>query len=91
VTGLAVLGGIGFTVSLLIAGIAFRGEAPQDEHVKVAVLVGSLTAAVLAGFALRLRNRTYRRLHDAEHMAPAPDPGGELTGAPDRGTGRSVA
>jgi Na+:H+ antiporter, NhaA family len=30
------------------------------------VLTGSLTAALLATVILRLRNRTYRRIHDAE-------------------------
>jgi NhaA family Na+:H+ antiporter len=37
-----------------------------DDQVKVAVLVGSLTAAGLAAVILRLRNRTYRRIHQAE-------------------------
>ena len=35
-------------------------------HVKVAVLTGSLAAALLATIILRLRNRTYRRIHNAE-------------------------
>jgi NhaA family Na+:H+ antiporter len=36
--------------------------------VKVGVLVGSLTAAVIAAVILRLRNRTYRRLCVAEEL-----------------------
>ena len=40
------LGGIGFTVSLLIGELAFGGgPARRDDHVKVAVLTGSLSAA----------------------------------------------
>ncbi len=66
VAGLAVLGGIGFTVSLLIGELAFGAGGSRDAHVKVAVLLGSLTAAVLATVVLRLRNRTYRRLYEAE-------------------------
>jgi NhaA family Na+:H+ antiporter len=66
VSGLAVLAGIGFTVSLLIGELAFGADSERDEHVKVAVLTGSLTAALLATVILRLRNRTYRRIHDAE-------------------------
>jgi NhaA family Na+:H+ antiporter len=66
VFGLAVLAGIGFTVSLLIGELAFGAGSERDEHVKVAVLTGSLTAALLATIILRLRNRTYRRIHDAE-------------------------
>ncbi|MFI7597939.1 Na+/H+ antiporter NhaA [Actinoplanes sp. NPDC049681] len=68
VVGLAVLGGIGFTVSLLIGELAFGAGSERDEHVKVAVLAGSLTAALLATVILRLRNRTYRRIHEAEQL-----------------------
>jgi NhaA family Na+:H+ antiporter len=46
VVGLAVLGGIGFTVSLLIGELAFGAASERNEHVKVAVLVGSLLAAL---------------------------------------------
>ncbi|MEV4347139.1 Na+/H+ antiporter NhaA [Actinoplanes sp. NPDC049596] len=67
VAGLAVLGGIGFTVSLLIGELAFDG-GEQIDHVKVAVLVGSLIAALIATVILRIRNRTYRRLYDAEQV-----------------------
>ena len=66
VLGLALLAGIGFTVSLLIGELAFGLGSEQDEHVKVGVLVGSVTAALLAAVVLRLRNRAYRRLHEAE-------------------------
>ena len=67
VFGLAVLAGIGFTVSLLIGELAFGIGSERDDHVKVAVLAGSLTAALLATVILRLRNRTYRRIYDAEN------------------------
>jgi NhaA family Na+:H+ antiporter len=60
VAGLAVLGGIGFTVSLLIGELAFGGNSAADDHVKIAVLTGSITAAVLAAILLRSRNRRYR-------------------------------
>jgi len=66
VVGLAMLGGIGFTVSLLIGDLAFATDGALDEHVKVGVLTGSLTAALLATLVLRLRNRTYRQLHELE-------------------------
>ncbi|WP_219468641.1 Na+/H+ antiporter NhaA [Nonomuraea rhizosphaerae] len=62
--GLAVLAGIGFTVSLLIGELAFDGAG--EEQVKVAVLAGSLAAALLATVILRLRARLYRRIHAAE-------------------------
>lgn len=62
VLGVAVLAGIGFTVSLLIGELAYGMGSERDDHVKVGVLVGSLLAAVIAAVILRLRNRTYRRL-----------------------------
>ena len=65
---LAMLAGIGFTVSLLIGDLAFGAASERDEHVKVAVLGGSITASALAAVLLRTRNRTYRRL-EAEERA----------------------
>jgi NhaA family Na+:H+ antiporter len=69
VVGLAVLGGIGFTVSLLIGELAFGEGSVRDEHAKVAVLVGSLAAALLATVVLRLRDRAYRRLAEVPDRA----------------------
>ncbi|MFD8575597.1 Na+/H+ antiporter NhaA [Streptomyces sp. CH8.1] len=67
VLGLSVLAGIGFTVALLIGELAFPG-AEVGEHVKAAVLIGSLTAAVLAAVLLRRRNKIYRRLYEEETL-----------------------
>ena len=47
VVGLAVLAGIGFTVSLLIGELAYGAGSDRDEHVKIGVLVGSLLAALI--------------------------------------------
>ncbi len=66
VIGMAMLAGIGFTVSLLIGELAFGGGSERDDHVKVGVLVGSLAATALATVVLRLRNRTYRRICELE-------------------------
>ncbi|RZU73019.1 sodium/proton antiporter (NhaA family) [Micromonospora kangleipakensis] len=66
VLGLALLGGIGFTVSLLIGELAFGLGSERDGHVKVAVLAGSLLAATVATVILRARGRLYRRLYEAE-------------------------
>ncbi|WP_329112242.1 Na+/H+ antiporter NhaA [Streptomyces sp. NBC_01353] len=65
VLGLAALAGIGFTVALLIGELAFP-NATEAEHIKAAVLIGSLAAAVLAAALLRRRNRVYQRLWDEE-------------------------
>ncbi|MCW2809627.1 MAG: Na+/H+ antiporter NhaA [Friedmanniella sp.] len=66
VTGLSVLAGIGFTVSLLIGELAYGTGSAREDHVKVGVLCGSVVAALLASVILRLRNRTYRRLAEVE-------------------------
>lgn len=68
VVGMAMLAGIGFTVSLLIGELAFGSGSLRDEHVKVGVLTGSLVAAALASLVLRMRNRTYRRLCELESV-----------------------
>jgi Na+:H+ antiporter, NhaA family len=68
VTGMALLAGIGFTVSLLIGELAFGSGSARDDHVKVGVLVGSLAATLLAALVLRARNRVYRRIHELEEI-----------------------
>ncbi|MFV2121290.1 Na+/H+ antiporter NhaA [Streptomyces sp. Act-28] len=65
VLALAVLAGIGFTVALLIAELAFP-DPHLAERVKAAVLIGSLVAAALAALLLKRRDGVYRRLHEEE-------------------------
>jgi NhaA family Na+:H+ antiporter len=74
VIGLALLGGVGFTVSLLIGELAYGSGTVRDGHAKIGVLVGSLLAALLAAVVLRLRNRHYRLLA-AEEAVDADDDG----------------
>lgn len=66
VAGLALLAGVGFTVSLLIAELSFGPGSAHNDHAKVAILGGSLLAALLAAVVLRLRNRHYRVMEEAE-------------------------
>jgi Na+:H+ antiporter, NhaA family len=68
VLGLALLGGIGFTVSLLITELAYGLGSPTYDHAKVGILGGTLVAALLATALLRLRNRRYRRIDEAERV-----------------------
>ena len=63
VFGISLLAGIGFTVSLLIGELAYGPGSARDEHVKLAVLVGSTIAASLAAVVLLRRNRVYRQIH----------------------------
>jgi NhaA family Na+:H+ antiporter len=66
VAGLSLLAGMGFTVSLLVAELAFGPGTPHDQDAKVAVLLASALAAVLAAIVLRARNAAYRRLETLE-------------------------
>ncbi|MFI6827221.1 Na+/H+ antiporter NhaA [Kribbella sp. NPDC050241] len=59
VGAVSVLAGIGFTVALLIAGLAFGDDVAQVERAKAAVLVGSLLSALIAAALLFRRNRAY--------------------------------
>ncbi len=77
IAGLSLLAGIGFTVSLLVGELAYGAGSARDDHVKLAVLLGSLVAAVLASVVLRSRNRHYARIaaREAEDL--------DLDGVPD--------
>ncbi|TFB71302.1 Na+/H+ antiporter NhaA [Cryobacterium glaciale] len=66
VIGVSLLAGVGFTVSLLISELAFGQGSPHDDHAKVAILFGSLLAALLATAILRSRNRHYGRIAEKE-------------------------
>ncbi|MDO0909770.1 Na+/H+ antiporter NhaA [Streptomyces sp. DT2A-34] len=67
VIAVAMLAGIGFTVSLLIGELAYPNPADL-EHIKAAVLLGSLASALLACVLLRARNSKYRRLYEEENL-----------------------
>ena len=81
VLGLSLLGGMGFTVSLLITELAYGSESESYDHAKVGILGGTLLAALLAAVVLRLRNRRYKRIEaderrdvDADGIPDAWDP-----------------
>ncbi|MEL4503629.1 Na+/H+ antiporter NhaA [Luteococcus sp. H138] len=59
VAGMAVLTGIGFTVSLLIADLAFPDDIAAAQSAKAAVLVASLLAGVVGGLMLRRRSKSH--------------------------------
>ncbi|MFS0732513.1 Na+/H+ antiporter NhaA [Microbacterium sp. 1P10UB] len=70
------LGGIGFTVSLLLAELAFAGDALVRDEVTLGVLAGSALSLVLAAVLVSLRARHYRRVgaapaeNDPHHLTP---------------------
>ncbi|MQA63041.1 MAG: Na+/H+ antiporter NhaA [Actinophytocola sp.] len=67
-TALSVLGGVGFTVSLLIAELALPVDefGSEVETAKSAVLIASVTASLLAAAMLRGRNRAHAAKNQQE-------------------------
>ncbi len=59
IAGIGVLAGIGFTVSLLIAELSYT-EPGRLIDAKGAILLASVTAAVLAALVLGIRSRVHR-------------------------------
>jgi NhaA family Na+:H+ antiporter len=55
VAGAGMLGGIGFTMSIFIANLAFPGQAEMVTASKIAILLASLVAGVLGFLWLKLR------------------------------------
>jgi Na+:H+ antiporter, NhaA family len=66
--GVAILAGIGFTVSLLVAELGFGHGSTHDNEAKVAILAASVLAALLATVVLRTRNRHYRKAEEDEKI-----------------------
>lgn len=65
IVAVAQVSGIGFTVALLMADLAFPNDLALSESAKTAVLLASFTSAVLGGLALSRRGRRHAQL-DAE-------------------------
>lgn len=64
--GVSLLAGIGFTVSLLVAELSFGLGTSANDHAKVAILVASFLAAILASVLLGSRNRQYRKIQERD-------------------------
>lgn len=67
-TGIGILAGIGFTVSLLVNDLSFGLGSAHHEDAKIAILTASVLAAVLASILLTIRNRHYAVLEKAERV-----------------------
>jgi Na+:H+ antiporter, NhaA family len=62
IVGAGILGGIGFTMSIFITNLAFSGDPATITASKMAILVTSLTAALLGFLWLRMSHNTRKRL-----------------------------
>ena len=67
----ACVGGVGFTVSLLIGELSFGAESPHNENVKAAVLIGSVTAAAVGAALLTWRTKVHVR-RQAQQLEQVP-------------------
>ncbi|MBT0769733.1 Na+/H+ antiporter NhaA [Kineosporia sp. J2-2] len=67
--GAALLAGIGFTISLFITDLAFTDQLLRDEA-KIGILVGSLVAAVIGAWALRVMGERMPLCSPAGDSAP---------------------
>ncbi|MEO6408340.1 MAG: Na+/H+ antiporter NhaA [Burkholderiaceae bacterium] len=67
VLGAGLLGGIGFTMSIFIANLAFAGSAPTVNASKMMVLLASLTAGTLGFVWLKRLGRPESSDPEAEH------------------------
>ena len=65
----ACLGGIGFTVSLLMGALAFAGNAEVVDEATLAVLLGSGVAILISAVVVSVRARQYRRAAEILHPA----------------------
>jgi NhaA family Na+:H+ antiporter len=66
ISAVAVLSGMGFTVSLLISDLAFGQASRRADIAKTAVVIASLVAGLLAVVLLAMRNKHYRQLRASE-------------------------
>jgi hypothetical protein len=57
--GVALVGGVGFTVSLLIGQLAFAGDPVRMADAQIGVVTGSVLSALLAVAVLGARSRHY--------------------------------
>ena len=55
--GVAILGGIGFTMSLFIGTLAFPDDATREAEVRLGVLAGSILSAVAGWLVLRSQRK----------------------------------
>ena len=68
----ACLGGIGFTVSLLMGALAFAGSVEVVDEATLAVLLGSGVAMLVSAVVVSVRARQYRRAAETLHPAASP-------------------
>ena len=72
--GVSCLGGIGFTMSIFIASLAFPGEVALLDSAKVGILVASLLAGLIGSVILLVAARTPAQRSRSRGDEPVPEP-----------------
>jgi Na+:H+ antiporter, NhaA family len=72
--GVSIVGGIGFTVALFVAGLSFPGSPETLDRAKLGILAGSLVSAVVGYVMLRIVSPSPSRASAAAGGAPAAAP-----------------
>jgi NhaA family Na+:H+ antiporter len=67
--GVACLCGIGFTMSLFMAALAFDGDVNQGDLARLGIIMGSILALIVGGGVLALTKRKRRGLTPEEQLA----------------------
>jgi NhaA family Na+:H+ antiporter len=57
ITGIALLAGVGFTMSIFVANLAFFGQPELLDSAKIGILAGSLTSGLAGYLVLRLTTK----------------------------------
>lgn len=68
VIGVSALGGIGFTVSLLVAELSFGTGTELGDDAKIGIFLASFLAAALGAAVLAARSKHYRRIAEEEQV-----------------------
>ncbi len=90
--GMSALGGIGFTVSLLVAELSFPADSILQDHAKVGVLTASVLASVLGAILLLPRNKHYATIAaERNSQVYRPESGEQVGGRQTSQTQQSAA
>ena len=73
--GVSVVAGIGFTVALFIAGLAYPGTAHLLDEAKIGILAGSLASGIVGALILRSTARLGAAANEPASEAAAPGAG----------------
>jgi NhaA family Na+:H+ antiporter len=80
----AVLCGIGFTMSLFIGALAFPGDPHRVEEAKIGVLAGSVLSAIVGFLLLRLAPSGPEQQEEEERQSAEIDADGDVAGVEER-------